>query len=123
MDALRQGRMYAVRGGDEQLVLDAFEVESELHRGISGEEITSQGLARISIRIDKLNGKQEEVKLRLIKSGEVIAQFSGLTPLEFQQVDTGIRPGEKVYYRLMAQSRTSRLTSNPIFVTGVGGAP
>lgn len=123
LDALRQGRMYAVRGGDEQLVLDTFEVESEMRRGIAGEEIPSQGLARISIRIDKLNGKQEEVRLRLIKSGQVIAQFAGLTPLEFQQVDAGIRPGEKVYYRLLAQSKTSRLTSNPIFVTGAGGAP
>ena len=123
MDALRQGRMYAVRGGDEQLVLDTFEVESELRRGISGEQIPSQGLARISMRIDKLNGKQEEVKLRLIRTGQVIAEFNGLTPLEFQQVDTGIRPGEKVYYRLMAKSRTARLTSNPIFVTGVAGAP
>jgi hypothetical protein len=123
LEALRQGRMYAVRGGDEQLVLDTFEVESEIRRGIAGEEIPSQGLARISMRIDKLNGKQEEVKLRLIRSGQVIAQFSGLTPLEFQQVDTGIRPGEKIYYRLMAQSRSSRLTSNPIFVTGAGGAP
>ncbi len=123
LDALRQGRMYAVRGGDEQLVLDTFEVESDISRGIAGEEIPSQGLARISLRIDKLNGKQEEVKLRLIKSGQVIAQFSGLTPLEFQQVDAGIRPGEKVYYRLLAQSRSSRLTSNPIFVAGVGGSP
>lgn len=123
LDALRQGRMYAVRGGDEQLVLDIFEVESEIRKGISGEQIPSQGLARISMRIDKLNGKQEEVKLRLIKTGQVIAEFSGLTPLEFQQVDTGIRPGEKAYYRLLAQSRTAKLTSNPIFVTGVGGAP
>lgn len=125
LDALRQGRMYAVRGGDEQLVLDTFEVESESRRGIAGEEIPSQGLARISIRIDKLNGKQEEVKLILIKAGQVIAEFSGLTPLEFQQVDTGIRPGEKVYYRLLAEAPASRsrLVSNPIFVTGVGGAP
>ena len=125
LEALRQGRMYAVRGGDEQLVLDTFEVESELSRGISGEEIPSQGLARISIRIDKLNGVQEEVKLQLVRNGQVIAEFSGLTPLEFQQVDTGIRPGEKVYYRLLAAARVSRsrLVSNPIFVTGVGGAP
>lgn len=123
LEALRQGRMYAARGGDEQLVLDTFEVESEIRRGIAGEEIPSQGLARISIRIDKLNGKQEEVMLQLIKTGQVIAEFSGLTPLEFQQVDTGIRPGEKVYYRLLARSRTARLTSNPIFVTGTGGAP
>ena len=123
LEALRQGRMYAVRGGEEQLVLDTFEVESEVGRGIAGEEIPSRGMAKISIRIDKLNGAQEEVKLRLIKSGQVIAQFSGLTPLEFQQVDTGIHPGEKVYYRLLVQSPTSRLTSNPIFVAGAGRAP
>jgi hypothetical protein len=126
LEALRQGRMYAVRGGDEQLVLDTFEVESELRRGISGEEIPSQGLARISVRIDKLNGVSEEVGLQLIKSGQVIARFSGPTPLEFQQVDTGIQPGEKVYYRLMAEAsdnRSTRLVANPIFVTGVGAPP
>jgi len=126
LEAMRQGRMYAVRGGDEQLALNRFAVETEIRSGIAGDELPSQGQARILIQIDKLNGAQEEVKLRLIRSGEVIAQLSGLTPLEFQHVDTGIQPGEKVYYRLLVQSQVHnyvKLTSNPIFVTGVGGAP
>jgi len=119
LEAMRHGRMYAARGGDEMLLLSSFRVDTELERAVAGEEVASQGDAEVHIRIDKASGGEEQTRVRLIKSGEVVAQVSGVTPLEFKHIDTSIQPGEKVYYRLLAYSRTARLTSNPIFVTGV----
>ena len=119
LEAMRHGRMYAARGGDGMLLLSSFRVDTELERAVAGEEVASQGDAEVHIRIDKASGGEEQTRVRLIKSGEVVAQVSGVTPLEFKHIDTSIQPGEKVYYRLLAYSRTARLTSNPIFVTGV----
>jgi hypothetical protein len=123
LEALRQGRLYAVRGGDEQLQLRRFALDTELGSAVSGEEVASSGQAVVSVFLDKANGASESVEARLVRDGRVVARFDGVTPLEFQYLETGLRMGEKTYYRLLAASRTARVTSNPIFATGVGGAP
>jgi hypothetical protein len=73
----------------------------------------------VSVDISKLNGHSEPIRLRLIKAGVVVADINAETPLSYRHEDAGIRPGEKTYYRLIATGDKIRLTSNPIFITGV----
>ena len=118
LEAMREGRMYATRGGDELMLLDEFRVDTGIDQAISGEEVLSRGTARIHVRFAKIDGAEEPMQIQLIKAGEVVAEVKGKTPLEFKHIDTGIAPGEKTFYRLLARSRTARLASNPIFVSG-----
>jgi hypothetical protein len=118
MEALRQGRIYAVRGGDQQLELNRFEVKTDIGQGIVGEHVKTMGKAEVHIELAKMNGLEEEVQIRLVRSGVVVADFWGTTPLEFTHIESAIKPEEKLYYRLLANSRTAKLTANPIFVSG-----
>lgn len=119
LEALRQGRTYAVWGSDEHLLLEHFTVETGAARAVVSEEIESRGSVAVSVDISKLNGHSEPIRLRLIKAGVVVADINAETPLSFRHEDAGIRPGEKTYYRLIATGDKIRLTSNPIFIAGV----
>jgi len=119
IEAMRAGRMYATRGGDERLVLERFTVASEAGIGVAGEEVVSQGQARISVRIARLDGSSEHIGLRLIRSGAVVADISATTPIKFEHVDTDIREGDSLYYRILGSRHKVVLVSNPIFVKGV----
>ena len=87
--------------------------------GEAGEEVVSQGQARISVRIARLDGSSEHIGLRLIRSGAVVADISATTPIKFEHVDTDIREGDSLYYRILGSRRKVVLVSNPIFVKGV----
>ena len=118
LDAVQKGRMYAVQGGGEQLVLNRFEVETGAGRAQAGETIEATEPVEVNVAIEKLNESEEQVHVRLIRSGEVVVEFNAVTPLEFKHVDGELAPGESAYFRLMARSRTARLVSNPVFVRG-----
>lgn len=118
IEAMRHGRMYATRGGDERLVLSRFTVTSEVGKGVAGEEVASLGEARVSVSISKLDGSPARVRLRLIRSGVVVADIDGMTPIEFEHVDTDIREGDRLYYRILGSRGKVVLVSNPIFVKG-----
>ena len=122
LDAMSAGRMYAVRGGDEALQLHRFAAASNSGSAVMGERLVSSGATRITVEIGRFDGAEDRVHVRLIRGdrqgrAQVVAQVEGITPLEFEHVDTQIAPGEQQYYRLMAASRGSRLTANPIFVS------
>ena len=51
---------------------------------------------------------------------DVVAVISGVTPLQVEHIETRLERGSRCYYRLLVRSRTSMLTSNPIFVRGAG---
>ena len=118
LEALRRGRTYAVWGGDEHLALKRFSAATGSARAIVSEHIETSGEVTVFVDIDKLNGVGERIRLRLIKAGAIVADINAETPLEFRHVDAGIRPGEHTYYRLIATGPKTRLTSNPIFITG-----
>ena len=83
----------------------------------AGEEVTSTGRFTVHVKIEKMHGESQDVRVQLIKSGVVAAEVEGLTPLDFIHVDS-IDIGEMEYVRLLAFGRGSRITSNPIFVRG-----
>ncbi len=117
-EAMQQGRMYAVQGGAQRLELQGFLAKAEEGSGRAGETVESAGAVAIAARIHSASGLAEQVHVRLVRSGKVVAQFRGTTPLALRHVDEDILPGQKLYYRLLAQSEQSRLVSNPIFVEG-----
>ena len=124
LEALARGRSYAVRGGDEALQLRRWTVTTAAGAAVSGQIVSTEGQPwTVSTVVDKVNGTSEAVDLRLIKGDmegrvQVVADISGVTPLHVEHVETRSVAGSHYYYRLLVRSRTSTLTSNPIFVRG-----
>ncbi|MHB8771654.1 MAG: hypothetical protein ACYC7J_11685 [Syntrophales bacterium] len=120
--ALKSGRMYACRGKYPKVPrLDEFSVSAAepdaALRAASGDEVVLEGAARIRIAVSGSPGQKEEVRVRLIRSGTLIATFKGTLPLKIDHTDTLETLGEKVYYR-MDMTGAGTIVSNPIFVTG-----
>ena len=124
LEALARGRAYAVRGGDEALQLKRWMVITAAGAAVSGQMVsTAGGPWTISTVVDKVNGAAEAVDLRLVRGDmegrvDVVAVISGVTPLQVEHIETRLERGSRCYYRLLVRSRTSMLTSNPIFVRG-----
>lgn len=118
LDALRTGKTYAYRGSyPKRARLDEFSVSSTDggKRAISGEQIALKSNAVIRIRISGDADPTAAVRVRLIRSGELVKVFEGPLPLEIQYEDEYFRPGERAFYRMDMQEHGT-LVSNPIFV-------
>lgn len=118
MEALRDGKMYACRGGYPQFVrLDEFSVCSPdgKNEGVSGDEIALRESPRIRISLSAAETSERKVKVRLIRSGDLIETFEGTLPMLIDYKDRYFQSGEKVYYRMDMQGQ-GKIVSNPIFV-------
>ena len=118
LEALRTGKTYAYRGSYPTFArLDEFSVSSTDggKRAISGEQIVLKGNPVIRIRISGDAESAAPVRVRLIRSGELVKVFEGPLPLEVSYEDEYFRPGERAFYRMDMQERGT-LVSNPIFV-------
>jgi len=118
MKALKNGKMYAWRGEYPQFVrLDEFSVCSNdgKNEGISGDEIALRESPRIRISLSAADVSEKKVKVRLIRSGELIKTFEGTLPMQIDYDDRYFQAGEKVYYR-MDMRGCGMLVSNPVFV-------
>jgi len=58
---------------------------------------------------------ENRVKIRLMRSGELIKTFYGSLPMEINYDDDYVMPGGKIYYRMDVEG-CGILVSNPIFV-------
>lgn len=119
--AMKRGKMYASRGKYPHVPrLDEFSVlgaaPDAAPPAASGDEVVIEGAARIRIAVSGSSGQKEEVRVRLIRSGALIAEFKGTLPLKIDHTDRLEKPGEKVYYR-MDMTGAGAIVSNPIFVT------
>ena len=63
--------------------------------------------------------RPQQLRVRLVRSGRLAAEKTGMTPLVLSHSDADIRPGQRVYYRLLVNSQSDRLVSNPIFIEGM----
>ncbi len=118
LEAMRLGRLYAVRGKYPELArLDEFSVSAMNNsvKVISGEEISMRGKPRVRIALSSENDLPGPVKVRLIRGGEVVRTVEGILPLVVEHEDKEIRIGEKTYYR-MDMHGAGIVVSNPIFV-------
>ncbi len=118
LSALRAGKMYACQVKYPQILkLENFSVSSSENqiKGISGDEITLKEYPRIRISISTSVPSSDKVKIRLIRSGEMIYLFEEKLPLMIDYVDPYYKPGERIYYR-MDMHGNGTIVSNPVFV-------
>ena len=74
-----------------------------------------KGNPRINISLSVAETSGRKVKVRLIRSGELLKTFEGMLPMQIDYEDKYFKPGEKVFYR-MDMHGCGTLVSNPIFV-------
>ncbi len=117
LTALKEGRMYACRASNNfrRLVLEDFSVSDSLStsRAIMGDTIKLKNSPEVSIKISSSDKGNYAIKVRLIRSGELINTFSGTTPFVVNFEDNYVEPGKQIYYRM---DIPGALVSNPIFV-------
>jgi len=116
---MKKGRMYACQVAYPQsLKLDEFSVSSagEQKKGGSGDTVVMQGFAKISIALSTSGAAKPTVKVRLIRSGEMIYAFEDKLPLQIDYVDPYYKPGDKIYYRIDIKG-AGTIVSNPIFIS------
>ncbi|UVT14209.1 MAG: hypothetical protein H8K04_10035 [Nitrospira sp.] len=124
--ALRDGRAYAVARGDQDVLLrlDEFRVSSGGKSAEIGEILdgsTSDGIL-IRVGVSTIDEKPCAAHLRVIRSGKVIKQIEGRTPLQLELVDREARYGTWLNYRVEVVGKSGELLTNPIYVTPTGGA-
>ncbi len=121
LEAMRAGRMVAVRGPHPQrLVLDDFSVSGEDSdiQGTLGESIEVRGVPQIRLAMSLKEAGSGTVSVRIIRGGRLAAAFDAPLPFEKTVRDESCPRGEKTFYRLMAQGRgVGGLVANPVFIT------
>lgn len=128
LDALRRGRMYALRRGDDyQLVLHTFTL-TELTTGKSaqaGETLVLQGppsvpsieAPQLQVIVAATNQQRVAVTVEIIRSGRRMELLQGTTPLRVLHRDEQADHKEPAFYRVYVQGpRPNYVVSNPIFV-------
>ena len=123
--SLRTGRAYAVLRGDQNtlLRLDEFRMLSNGQSAGIGETLDGRLSGDITLRvgISAIDGKPYAAKLRVIRSGRVIRQIEGQTPMQLEFVDREAQSGEWLNYRVEAVSNSGELLTNPIHVAPTNG--
>jgi hypothetical protein len=117
LDALKRGRMYAVRQGEAKLALGEFAAVGPAGSAGIGDTLAAPAGTPIEVRarIDAAAGGAHPVRVTLVKNAEVAGTWSGTTPLTIVHKDTA--DGSRRYYRLDARvSAADHLVTNPLFV-------
>jgi len=76
----------------------------------------------VRLRVTAVDQSAHPITLTLIRSGQVAATLTGVTPFEQMISDPGAPPGVWNFYRVSVQSQESEILSNPIFVGPVPAA-
>jgi len=117
--ALGEGRCYALRRTKEyQLMLNNFTLSLPRGKiGKIGDTLITETRPRINFSVSFSDGKRRKVNVKLIRSGKIIREFIGLTPMERRFYDYSLPEGEKSYYRLDIETEyPHKILTNPIFV-------
>ncbi len=115
--ALRQGRMYACRTGNnfQRFALKDFSIfdsNTNSHANM-GEIIELKNGPEMRIKVSSSDQKTHNIDVRVIRSGKLLKTFSKTTPFVIDFKDDYFNPGELIYYRI---DIPGKLVSNPIFV-------
>lgn len=105
LEALRKGRFYARENSDgRSLVLEEWKVKQAFPAEI---------ILRVSSRIPG-----EEIRIQLIRNGQLIKEISGKTPVEFKFADDTRPRSGTVYYRVVVFGHDPlKLVTNPVFIS------
>lgn len=121
LEALRFGHSYAVGEGDHhvQLRLDEFRVACQggAKSASVGDSLDPAGARdfMVLLSITARDRGRHPVKVRVIRSGQVLAQLAGETPFRVDWPDTTVPLAERMTYRVEITG-SGELLSNPIFV-------
>ena len=118
LNALREGRMYACRGKyPQRIILNDFSICSSGcgTGGNSWNGLVLKENPNIHLSISLRKPTDNQVEVRLIRTGELIKSFQGSLPMEIDYKDNYFKPGQKTYYRIDVRG-CGVLVSNPIFV-------
>jgi hypothetical protein len=121
LEALRSGHAYAVADGDHhvQLQLDEFQVmcQGGTKSASVGDRLVPAGVRDLMVRLSvtAIDHGHHPVKVRVIRSGQVLAQLAGETPFRVDWPDTSVPIAERMTYRVEITG-SGELLSNPIFV-------
>ncbi|PIQ96589.1 MAG: hypothetical protein COV67_08705 [Nitrospinae bacterium CG11_big_fil_rev_8_21_14_0_20_56_8] len=120
MEALKKGRMYAVRQPDaDRLSLDDFTVSDVTTGQVAtlGEEISVSDFPEIRANLRSLHGEPKSATLRIVRNGAVVKEEAVNLPYEMVWRDVEVPREGPVYYRLSAWvGPTDHLVANPVFV-------
>ena len=120
LDAMRKGRMYAVRQADEnRLSLDEFTIEDQKtgQQATIGQELTSTDFPAVKIKLRSIKGGTKTAQIQIIRNGVLAKQESVSLPYELTWRDVGNKQEGRAYYRIKASvNAMDHLVSNPIFV-------
>lgn len=121
LSALRSGRSYAVARGDHNrlLRLDDFRVMDGGSRsaGIGDRlRVDSGQVPTIRAAVSADDGNSYPTRLRFIRSGKVIGQTEGHTPLTYELTDQEAPLGRWTTYRLEVVGKSGELLTNPVYV-------
>jgi hypothetical protein len=116
LDAMQKGRMYCARGnGTDWPRLDFFQVSAGAGSdAVMGETVVTDSPPLIRFGVSHHSGKDETLRILLIRGGTLIRTFEGSPPFEVTYEDKEATPGAATYYRLLDEKK--HLASNPIFV-------
>ena len=127
LNAIRQGRAYAVERYKKEfrLTLDDFHAAAGdgSQRVGPGETllITRDSPISLHVSVSTTDNQGHPVTVRLIKSGEVMAHTTGVTPLRYDVLDPHGSSGTGETYRLeVSGGQTGELLTNPIYLVPHG---
>ena len=121
LEALRSGHAYAVGDGDHhvRLRLDEFRIvcQGGSKSASVGDRLDPVGARDLMVRLSVTASDRgnHPVKVRVIRSGQVVAQLAGETPFRLDWLDTTVPTEERMTYRVEITG-SGELLSNPIFV-------
>ncbi len=120
LDAMRKGRMYAVRQTDtNRLSLDEFVVQDQKagNQVTMGEELVATDFPTVNMKLRSVQGGTKTAQIQIIRNGALVKEETVSLPYDLTWRDVGIDRVKPVYYRVKAiVSPTDHLVSNPIFV-------
>ena len=120
LSALRAGRVYAVSRADRNILLrlDEFSVSQGGESVGMGDTIKNNQDHDmiVHIGVSTVDEQPHSATVRLIRSGRIIKQLEGLTPLRMEVVDREAPLGEQVVYRVDVIGNSGELLTNPIYV-------
>ena len=119
-DAMKQGRMYAVRQpGQHRLYLDEFVLRDPAseREATLGEELVSIDNPEIRLKIRSDSETEQRAKIYIIRNGKLIKRESVTLPYNLKYTDTSVDMSGPAYYRVNVMvSSVDYLVANPVFV-------
>ncbi len=126
MAGLKGGRTYAVARGDQNILLqlDEFRLLNNGQSAGIGETLRGSRNGDIIVRVgvSAIDGKPYAARLRVVRSGQVIRQIEGPTPLQIELVDREAQRDGWLNYRVEVLGNGGELLTNPIFVSPVNSS-